>query len=157
MRFSLEPQFTAAEIKKQVNEMLERVNRVFLNELTKIGLDAVKYARLKTKSQGGYDDQTGNLRSSIGFIIQYDGQTIHQDFELSPEGTDKQEGLRAGEQYAKELGANESSGWAVIIVAGMEYGFYLEAKGYDVISGSTLGMENKLRQLSKRMQKLKFT
>ena len=182
MKFKLQPKFTAGDIDKQVAEMLKRVNKVMLNELTQVGLEAVRSARLKVPykeyhadakdlvtaaklaggsidfdSAGGFNDQTGNLRSSIGFIILYNGEVVHENFELSPRGTDKQEGLAAGKRYAEEAGATVQTGWGIITVAGMEYASWVEARGYDVITGSTLYAKEDLQKALKRINKLKFS
>ena len=44
------------------------------------GLEAVKEARLK----GNYTDRTGNLRSSIGFVVVDDGRIVSSNFEAVP-------------------------------------------------------------------------
>lgn len=182
MKFKLQPKFTALDIDKQVTEIFKGINKVMLNELIMVGLEAVKSARLKVPFQeyhadakdivtatklaggsidfntaGGFNDQTGNLRSSIGFIILYNGEILHQDFEMSPRGTDKQAGLNAGKSYAKEQGMENQKGWAIITVAGMEYASWVEAKGYDVITGSNIAARGNLKKGLERLDKLKFT
>jgi len=170
MKFKLEANFTQQDIEKITGEYLKRVFKVTQNELMQIGLQFVRDARSKipTKeyhlvagdarmaarliggsinlsSADGFNDDTGNLRSSIGFILMYYGQIVYQDFQLSSGGTDKKTGLDAGLAYAEKLGRDFPEGWAIITVAGMEYASWVEALGYDVITGSTLGAEKKLR------------
>ncbi len=77
-----------------------------------------------------YQDQTGNLRSSIGYIIAKDGIIIQENIE----------GKAEGKAYAKEV-ANEvlrenTSGFVLIGVAGMSYAAAVESKGYSVITSS---------------------
>lgn len=146
MRIKIEPNFTQGDIAKITQDYLKRVVKVTQNELMQIGLQFVRDARLKTADQGGFNDDTGNLRSSIGFILMYDGQVVHSDFTASESGTDKSTGLEAGKAYAKTLGADHLKGWAIITVAGMEYAGYVEALNYDVITGSTLGAQKKLEK-----------
>jgi len=169
MRIKLEANFTDKDIEKITEDYLKRVVKVTQNELMQVGFQFVRDARSKipTKeyhlvasdarmaarlvggsvnlsSADGFNDDTGNLRSSIGFILTYDGQIVYKDFQLSPKGTDKEYGLRKGVEYAEKLCKEYTSGWAIITVAGMEYASWVEALGYDVITGSTLGAEKKL-------------
>lgn len=171
MKIKIEPNFTTADLEKITQDYLRRVVRVTQNELMQVGLQFVRDARSKIPSEAyhaiagdartaasltggsinlssadGFNDDTGNLRSSIGFIILYDGQIVHTDFEESPRGTDKATGKIDGTKYAEKLGEDYKSGWAIITVAGMEYAGWVEALGYDVITGSTLGAEAKLKQ-----------
>jgi hypothetical protein len=169
MKIKLEANFTQADIDKITADYMNRVFKVTKNEMMQIGLQFVRDARSKipTKeyhlvagdartaarlvggsinlsSADGFNDDTGNLRSSIGFILMYDGQIVHQDFQLSTRGTDKDTGLDLGIAYAEKLAKDFQSGWAIITVAGMEYASWVEALGYDVITGSTLGAQKKL-------------
>jgi hypothetical protein len=167
MKIMLSADFDYNEINKSLREVVDRVQQVTLNQLKQVGLQVVRDARSKipTKeyhltasearvaaklvggsinlsSADGFNDDTGNLRSSIGFIILYDGQIVHREFKLSTIGTDKTTGLDHGVEYAEKLGTEHTSGWVLIIVAGMEYASWVEALGYDVITGSTLGAQN---------------
>src|SRR5690606_22352497 len=86
-------------------------------------------------------DQTGNLRSSIGCMIFYDGEEVHANFE-----GDSAEGKTAGLAFARRIGADFNDGWALVTVAGMEYASWVEALGYDVITGSTINGESKFQE-----------
>lgn len=55
-----------------------------MNLLQRTGEEFVKIARL----EGNYIDHTGNLRSSIGYVIVKDGRIVGKNFQLSEkEGT----------------------------------------------------------------------
>lgn len=151
MKIRIEPNFTQADVEKITQDYLKRVVKVTQNELTQIGLQFVRDARLKAPEEGSFNDDTGNLRSSIGFIILYDGEIVHSDFTASPRGTDKATGLETGTTYAEKLGEEYLKGWAIITVAGMEYAGYVEALGYDVITGSTLGAKARLEKAFKNV------
>ena len=146
MKIKIEPNFTTADLEKITQDYLRRVIKVTQNELESIGQQFVRDARLKTTDQGGFSDDTGNLRSSIFFILQYDGELMHEDFEPSVNGTDKAAGIAAAQEYANELSGDSRQGWALITGAGMEYAGWVEALGYDVITGSTLGAKAKLEK-----------
>ncbi|AMQ00933.1 hypothetical protein AY601_4082 [Pedobacter cryoconitis] len=165
MKFNLENSFTKGDFDKLVKEEMARIIKVTQNELIQVGLQFVRdarskipddnyreainslaYAKGETRAQlgsdsPGFNDDTGNLRSSIGFILMYDGELVYQDFQLSSKGTDKSAGLALGTAYAQKLGEDYKTGWAIITVAGMEYASWVEALGYDVITGSTLGAQ----------------
>lgn len=151
MKIKITPNFTQADVAKITQDFLKRVIKVTQNELMQIGLQFVRDARSKSKDQGGFGDDTGNLRSSMFFILQYDGMIMHQDFEASVSGTDKASGIAAAQEYAEELAGGVPKGWALITGAGMEYAGYVEALGYDVITGSTLGAKAKLEKAFKNV------
>lgn len=95
-----------------------------MNLLQRTGEEFVKIARL----EGNYIDHTGNLRSSIGYVIVKDGSIVGRNFQLSEQaGTDKQTGKREGEQLAMDLLKTFTKGYVMIGVAGMKYAVFVEA------------------------------
>lgn len=146
MRFRLVPAFTEADLGKQMEDIIGRIVRVTQNELNQLGLQMTTAARMKTKGQGGFNDQTGNLRSSIGFILMYDGEVVTEDFKIAEGGTDRTTGVAKGKEEAERISKESPEGWAIILVAGMEYASWVENMGYDVISGTTLGADKKLQR-----------
>jgi hypothetical protein len=96
----------------------------------------------KTPVFGDYLDQTGNLRSSIGYFIAKDGVII------------KGQGTSESRSFASSIIRQYNSGFSLIVVAGMEYAVYVEAKGYNVISSSELFAIAELPNVRKRMQAL---
>lgn len=146
MRVGLKAGFTDSQIDAEIKQWMARVYKVTLAEYSRLARQCVSDARNKGKAQGGFDDQTGNLRASMGYVIFYNGKIAKQDFE----GVSK--GKKVGEVFAKKVGADYPKGWAIVIVAGMEYASYVEAKNYDVITGSTLGMTAKFNEANKRIE-----
>ncbi|WP_066222608.1 HK97 gp10 family phage protein [Formosa haliotis] len=127
----LKPQFNRNQVQGIVDQFQTDIAKKLIRVLQYAGEQFVNDARKK----GNYRDRTGNLRSSIGYMITHDGQTIESNFE----------GLEVGQNKAKEL-ANRLAfehpkGIALFGVAGMEYSAYVEAKGYDVISGSVVDQD----------------
>jgi len=124
------PMFDAEQLER---EALQAIEDATLPLMIKVGVRAVDIAR---KKMGGkpYQDDTGNLRSSTGFIVFRDGKPIHEDFKPSAAGSDKATGLAVGRQQAREEMAG-STGWGIVLVAGMNYAGWVENKGYDVITG----------------------
>ena len=101
----------------------------------------------KAKVNGNYKDQTGNLRASIGYIILKDGKILYSDF---IGGKDKGESI--GRKVASQISKDYQKGWVFIGVAGMNYAAYVEARSYDVISGSAPGSED----LKSILREIKF-
>lgn len=123
------------EIEAYMDEQVSRLRTVILRNLAYIGEQCLNKAR----STDSYKDQTGNLRSSIGYVIVEDGKVIQaSDFAPSEKGTDKAKGQATGKAYASELAARFPSGITLLVVAGMNYATYVSAKGYDVLDGAEL-------------------
>ena len=57
------------ELEESMSAELEKVRRQIIRELSIIGERCINEARLK----GSYTDHTGNLRSSVGYVIVEDG------------------------------------------------------------------------------------
>lgn len=112
----------------------EKVHTLILDRFNKVGLNFIRNAR----ATNTYKDQTTQLRNSIGYIVAYRGSIITSNFDTDGvEGVGSSEGRDKGELFARELseGINQ---YVLICVAGANYSAYVEAKGYDVISGSEL-------------------
>ncbi len=78
-----------------------------------------------------FDDRTGNLAASIGYMILKDGQEIGSRFD-----GETSEGVNNAKRIAAEVAANHNRGFVLIGVAGMSYAAAVESMGYDVITGS---------------------
>lgn len=125
-------------------ETMRAIEDATLPLFIRVGTRAVDIAR---KKMGGkpYQDDTGNLRSSTGFIVFRDGKSVHTDFKPSPAGTDKATGLALGQKMAEDY-MRDSKGWGIVLVAGMDYASYVENKGFDVISGGSNDLQVWLTQ-----------
>ena len=113
--------------------MLERIEsneQKIIKFLTYAGESCINEAR----TGGTYRDQTGNLRSSIGYVIVNNGETVQiSSFEQVKSGG---EGSTGGESFAKLLAGKNSKGLVLIVVAGMNYAKYVAAKGFNVLDSS---------------------
>lgn len=141
------PQFSASDVRKVLEEKKRRFEQATLLTLSKVGEDFITNAR----SNDTYIDQTGNLRSSVGYIILKNGeQVLIAGFEIVKQGT---EGVVNGPKIASEIAAKYPIGFVLIVVAGMEYAAAVEAKGYDVLTASGIKAENDLKRFLKKLQK----
>jgi hypothetical protein len=92
------------------------------------------------KSTNTYKDQTNNLRSSIGYIVYDKGELVNEMFTKAGIGAegDGSKGINQGKQIAEQAVKKYPDALVGVIVAGMEYALYVEAKGYDVLTGSCI-------------------
>lgn len=120
----LTPLWKKSDISRLFDKLAERAEFVIMDLLQRTGEEFVKIARL----EGQYIDHTGNLRSSIGYVIVKDGSIVGRNFQVSEQaGTDKQTGKREGEQLAMDLVKTFPKGYVLIGVAGMKYAMFVEA------------------------------
>lgn len=139
---------------KDVTEYLlqeaERAKMLTIRSLSALGEKCVIEAKDRPQEKSWFD-QSGNLRSSIGYVIVYDGQIIHySDFNQVKQGT---EGIHEGKDLAKELAKNYAVGYALIVVAGMNYADYVESLDNKVVLASAELFAE--RELPRMMRKLK--
>lgn len=129
----LTPLFSGAAARQFMQSKVDEMDEKAFKILQFIGEKFVNEARLK----GNYTDRTGNLRSSIGYMIFKDGRIQDQNFQPSDKGTEREPGVERGQEFAQEIAAQHPNGWVLIGVAGMEYAAAVEAlDGYDVITSS---------------------
>lgn len=110
------------EVKTYLQSETQRMVKAFIGRVDMLAKDVV--TAIRTGEASFWNDQTGNLRSSIGYIIVRDGQKLSSDFQAyNGRG---QQGMQEGLSFAQRLAAQYPKGIAVIFVAGMEYAAYVE-------------------------------
>jgi len=120
------PGFRQGDVDRRINRFTVNIEQRIIWTLAMVGENFVNDARnIRT-----YQDQTGNLRSSIGYIIARDGNIIQENIQ------GKAEGKAQAKKVADEVLRENKKGFVLICVAGMEYAAAVESKGYDVITGS---------------------
>lgn len=121
-----------AQIDRFIEAEMERLKNDIVYNLCAIGEQVLNAARLTNS----YKDQTGNLRSSIGYVVSVDGEIVQMSsFDVVKEGG---EGAKGGKEYAMQLVRDFPKGIVLIVVAGMNYASYVSAKGDDVLDSSEL-------------------
>lgn len=144
-----------------------------LNVLNYVGLECVKEAR----ESGKYTDRTGNLRSSVGYAILEDGKVISKsgfekvrgqgkNYQLvnfktkqgqivkywakgkSGDGT---QGSNTGQALINQLASTYNTGLVLVVVAGMDYASYVEAKGYNVLNSAETLAKTLVPQMLKQL------
>lgn len=91
--------------------------------------------------QPNYIDWTRNLRGSIGYIVAVDGEIVKADL-TSAEAT----------ETAQDALSKYSSGIVLILVAGMNYAYYVSKKGYDVLDSAIIEMKKKFEDFAKLLR-----
>ena len=107
--------------------------RVIANVLCYVGEQCITEAR----NGGTYTDQSGNLRSSIGYAVLMNGQVIQSDCVDKIKNGD--EGVTEGQEYLQSrIKRASKKGIVLIVTAGMNYAEYVEAKEKVVLSSAKL-------------------
>lgn len=138
------------EIHKVLMKEANRVERLTIRALSYLGEQCVSRVRDRGGNKSWYD-QSGNLRSSVGYVIAYNGNIIqYSDFNQIKQGS---EGVSVGKNLAKELVKRYPNDYVLVIVAGMNYAEYVERKdNKDVLASTELWA---MDQVPKMLEKLK--
>lgn len=139
----LRPRFTKQDVSKIIAGRMRRIEAAIINALQFLGEQCVINAR----DLGSYKDRTGNLRSSVGYVVVANGRVVGRNFKGDSEG------VRQGEKLANDIAKGYLNGYALIVVAGMNYAAYVEARGYNVLSSAELLAEREMPQILKRLRR----
>lgn len=139
-----------SEVQDAIQIAAERVEMLTIRALAYLGERCVIEARDRSPEESWFD-QTGNLRSSVGYVIAHNGKIVqYSGFQQVKNGS---EGSKTGKEFATELIKKYSIGYALIVVAGMNYAEYVEAMDNKVVLASAELFAHK--ELPSMMQKLK--
>lgn len=116
--------------------------------LSYLGEACVKRIRDRSAEES-WIDQTGNLRSSIGYAIYSFGKKeIQSAFGVVKNGT---EGSSEGKKMVEELASKYSDTYALVVIAAMEYAEFVEAiESKDVLASTE---QYAKKELSKKLNK----
>lgn len=120
----IKPKFSNGTVADQVKAFQVRLEKATVVMLKCLGEELVRYA----KENHNYQDQTGNLTNSIGYAVVKQGKILTYGW-----GNQPGEGAAEGMKVATQMAATLPNTFSLIIVAGMNYAAYVEAKGYNVI------------------------
>ena len=141
------PQFTPDDIERILREKIEKYHQKVIRILRIVGEMCINEAR----TNGSYQDQTGNLRSSIGYVVLQDGKAIEKGgFAPTERGKEKgKNGQKEGETFINKVISQYPKGFVLVVVAGMKYAAYVEARNYNVLSSAELLAEKEVPKLLK--------
>ena len=121
------------ELQKRLKEKSALVERKLAMELRQVGEEAVTFS----KENKGYHDRTANLKNSISYALFKDGELVEQHIGKIPKPKEDPIGQPQVAdnltRYAAQEGVVKPHGYTLIVVAGMNYGKYVEDKGYNVL------------------------
>lgn len=142
------PNFTKADVKKRIDAFLDEIERKQIARLQRLG----EMCLIEARNNKGYMMQTGALLSSTGYQVFVDGVAIHSQFDAASgaESEAAARGIKTGQTIAEQIG-KETKGVALVVVAGMNYAAYVEARGYNVLTSAEHLAE---RELPKMLEKL---
>lgn len=133
----IRPKFTKEDIRRRFDHFAEVVERRELERLKYLGELCVTHAR-SVPADRGFHDRTGNLRSSIGYVIYKNGVAVMDNYaEVNgPEGGNAAEAIQKAKTVADRAARKHPTGFCLVVTAGMEYAVYVESKGHDVIASA---------------------
>lgn len=139
------PQFTPADIERMLKDKIEKYQEKIVRVLRYVGEKCINEAR----EYGSYQDRTGNLRSSIGYIVLKDGKPIEKGgFKITKSGNN---GQKEGEMFINKVTSQYPKGFVLVVVAGMKYASYVEARNYNVLTSAELLAEREVPKLLKAL------
>nr|DAU17247.1 MAG TPA: hypothetical protein [Caudoviricetes sp.] len=134
-------------LQKRLNEKRQQIISYLNMRLMQLAEEAVTYS----KENKGYQDRTANLKNSISFALYLDWQLITSAVGKIPkeeEAEEGQEGVSAAlNEYAQKEGVVAPKGYSLVIVAGMNYGKYVEDKGYNVLHLTKYFLRDEMKKI----------
>lgn len=134
------------KLKSGIQAKMKDIADFIIFRLQQIGEECIRIAR----ESGSYNDITGNLRSSIGYVILYDGKPMVYGESKQYDGKKGhgEAGPPAAEALLKSLQAKFPWGIVLIVCAGMNYAAYVEhIRHKDVLTTAELKAESMMKQL----------
>lgn len=123
-----------SEVESILKISLQIVKDEIIRALSYLGEQCV----IKTKDRTAQDswiDQTGNLRSSVGYAIyEYGRKEIESAFSIVKNGS---QGANEGRKMVDELAGLYANTYALVVLAAMNYAEYVEAKDNKDVLAST--------------------
>ena len=140
------PQFTPADIERMLQEKIAKYEEKIVRILRFVGEKCINEAR----EYGSYQDRTGNLRSSI---VLKEGKPIEKGgFTPTERGTEGgKNGQKEGEAFINKVTSQYPKGFVLVVVAGMKYASYVEARNYNVLTSAELLAEREVPKLLKAL------
>lgn len=134
------------KLRNALNIKMSELKQHLIMRMCAIGEESVKIAR----EAGSYQDRTGNLRSSIGYVVLDDGKPVKYGQQKVYKGKkgSGEKGVQQGKALLEQLQTKYPWGIVLIVCAGMNYAVYVEALYHkDVLTSAELKLESLARQL----------
>ena len=121
-------------IRDHINASVEAKMQVIVDTFCNVGEQCI----IEARDGGTYEDQSGNLRSSIGYAVVWDGKVVTQaQVEKTKDGD---QGIIEGAEFLEKLIKKaKKKGVVLIVSAGMNYAVYVEElHGRNVLASAEL-------------------
>ncbi len=140
--------FTKDDVRNRFDAFLNEIEKKQIARLQRLG----EMCLIEARNNKGYMMQTGALLSSTGYQVYVDGVAVHTQFDAASgaESGAAAKGMKAGQTIADKVG-KQTKGVALVVVAGMNYAAYVEARGYNVLSSAEHLAQ---RELPRMLEKL---
>lgn len=148
----LKPKFNEYTIRVRFEKILQLIENLILTNLSYLGEKAL----IECRSNANFIDRTGNLRSSMGYIIVKNGKVLGKNGFENQIGTTifGKQGAETGENLALKLASNqEKDKYVLIVVAGMNYAVYVESKNYNVLTSAEQLVQRELPEIIRNIKK----
>lgn len=145
---AIKANFTQDDVRKRFDAFLDEVEKKQIARLQRLG----EMCLIEARTNKGYMMQTGALLSSTGYEVFVDGVAVHSQFDAASgaESGAAATGMKAGQDLADKIG-KETKGVALVVVAGMNYAAYVEARGKNVLSSAEHLAERELPRMLDRL------
>lgn len=156
MKASIKAKFSIADIKKSLEQVNEDFEQAIISRLKFVGEKFV----INSRNNHTYKDQSGNLTSSIGYVIMKDGKILIADYDTSvkpyltkKKNLAKYQAVNVSNSLLADIAEKFPKGYVLVGIAGMEYAAYVESRNKDVITSSAITAENDLKKSLDELRK----
>lgn len=129
------------QIDRAVEAYLANARRAILYKMHYAGERCV----IEARTSANFTDRTGNLRSSIGYVIVEDGKVVNEGGFETVKGGSK--GSAEGAKFISQVVSQFTKDIVLVVCAGMKYAAYVAAKGYNVTDSAELLAERLVPQI----------
>lgn len=131
-----------------ITDLMDATPRILQEEITRALSYLGEQCIIRIRDRSGKEswfDQTGNLRSSIGYAVFEQGHKIIESaFNVVKNGS---KGTASGKKLIDDLASKYSETYALVVVAGMEYADNVEAmENKDVLASSELWAKQEVQR-----------
>lgn len=159
----IKAKFTAKQVEMELARRSRSIEAAIIRRLQFLGEKCL----IECRTNKSYQDQTGNLTSSMGYVVVANGMIVQshgfnqgvQSLSGNSGTAVGKSGMATGQALAKEVAQEFRTGYALIVVAGMNYAAAVEAKGYNVLTSAELLAEKEMprmmKALSQNIEKMK--
>lgn len=137
---------------REIKAFLERASKIVEDCIIEEFIEWAKKDDEYLRSNNGFNDQTGNLRSSLGSIVAKNGKMVFSTpFQTVLNGS---KGSATGRRMAQELAEQTQGVIAKVMLAGMDYAQYVEdINSKDVLESRRIQCEREAQGVFEKAMK----